>query len=142
MARTKDAKIQLLGNVPLFSACSRAELGRIASLTDYVQVPAGKTLTEEGLPGDEAFVIAGGTAEATLRGKRVATFDAGQVVGEMALLDKGPRSATITALTDMELLVLDARSFFALLRETPSVAIKVLQSLAQRLRRTENAPNY
>lgn len=142
MARTKDAKIQLLSSVPLFSACSRAELARIAALADYVEIPAGKTMTEEGLPGEEAFVIASGTAEATLRGEPVATFDAGQIVGEMSLLDKGPRSATVVAVTDLEVLVLDSRGFYSLLREAPSVAIKILQSLTERLRRTENAPHY
>ncbi len=136
----KNAKVLLLRNVGLFSACNDRELGKIAALTDQIEVDAGATLTVEGKPGGEAFVVAAGTATAKLRGKKLATLGEGNFFGEMALLDHGPRTATITADTPMTLLVLDPRSFMQLLDEVPSVARKIMRVLAERLRDLEKAP--
>ena len=94
---TKNAKVQLLRNVRLFSACSDRELAKIAALADQIEVDKGAVLTVEGRPGGEAFVIASGSATAKLRGKKLATLSEGNFFGEMSLLDHGPRSATITA---------------------------------------------
>lgn len=138
--KSKDAKIRLLGSVGLFSACSKRELGQIASLADEIEVPAGKTLTKEGEPGWEFFVICEGKAKATRGGRKVASFDRGSFFGEMSLLDQGPRSATVVAETDMQLLVLTSRGFFTLIEDTPVVARKVLAGMAERLRGTERAP--
>lgn len=137
---SKNAKVQLLRNVRLFSACTDRELGRIAALADQVEVDKGAVLTVEGKPGGEAFVIASGSATATLRGKKLARLEEGTFFGEMSLLDHGPRAATITADTPMTLLVLDPRSFMQLLEEAPSVSRKILRSLAERLREVEKAP--
>jgi CRP/FNR family transcriptional regulator, cyclic AMP receptor protein len=123
--------------VPLFSSCSRRDLGRIASLVDEIDVPEGKVLTRQGDTGWECFVIAEGKAKAALRGKRSATLGPGSVVGEMSLLDQGPRSATVTAETDMRLLVLSSRDFSALIAEVPHVSRRIMQALAERLREAE-----
>ncbi|HVL81664.1 MAG TPA: cyclic nucleotide-binding domain-containing protein, partial [Actinomycetota bacterium] len=104
-----------------------------------VEVPAGTVLTREGSPGREAFVIAEGRASVTLDGRAMAELGPGAFFGEMALLDRGPRSATVEALTPMTLFVLDARSFSSLLAETPSVVRKMLQTVAVRLRAYESA---
>jgi CRP/FNR family transcriptional regulator, cyclic AMP receptor protein len=141
--KSKDAKVELLGRVPLFSACSKRELARIASLADEVDVPEGKVLTREGDPGREFFVVVEGKARVVVGGRgRLSALGPGASFGEMSLLDQGPRSATVEAETDMELLVLDARSFSSLLNEVPSVARKVLAAMAGRLRVAEKEATH
>ena len=127
--------MELLRGVSLFSACSKRELSRIASLADQIEVPKGRVLTREGESGSEFFVIVEGQARVIVgqRG-RVSPLGPGASFGEMSLLDRGPRTATVEAETDMQLLVLDARSFSSLLAEVPSVARKVLAAMAARLR--------
>lgn len=137
--RTKNAKIALLSEVPLFSACSKRDLGRIAGLVDEIDVPEGKVLTRRGEPGWECFVIAEGQATARLQGTRTASLGPGDVVGEMSLLDRGPRSATVTANTDMHLLVLTSRSFSSLINGSPLVARRIMAALAARLREAQPA---
>src|SRR5213592_2664451 len=131
---SRDAKLELLGNIPLFSACTKRDLARIASLADEVDVPKGKVLTRQGEPGRECFVIADGRAKATMRGRRSASMGPGDFFGEMSLLDQGPRSATVTAESDMELLVLTSQGFWSLLRDVPVVAPRIMRVLAERLR--------
>jgi len=138
----KDAKVRLLAGVDLFGGCSKSELSRVAALVDEIDVPAGKELTREGESGWEFFVIAEGNARATRNGRRIASFGPGSFFGEMALLDQGPRSATVSAETDMQLLVLTSRGFFTLVDDTPSVARKVLAGMAERLRAAERAPTH
>ncbi len=138
----KDAKVRLLAGVDLFGGCSKSELSRIAALADEIDVPAGKELTREGDSGWEFFVIAEGNAKATRNGRRIASFGPGSFFGEMSLLDQGPRSATVSAETDMQLLVLTSRGFFTLVDHTPSVARKVLAGMAERLRAAERAPTH
>jgi CRP/FNR family transcriptional regulator, cyclic AMP receptor protein len=135
--RSKEAKVELLSNVPLFSACSKRDLRRIAALVDEIDVPEGKVLTRQGEPGWECFVIAAGQAKAAVRGSGTAPLGPGDVVGEMSLLDQGPRSATVTANSDMHLLVLSSRSFSALINQVPLVARRIMAGLAGRLREAE-----
>jgi CRP-like cAMP-binding protein len=134
---SKDAKLELLSSVPLFSTCSKRDLGRIAALADEIDVPEGRVLTRQGEPGWECFVIVEGRAKATMRGSGTASLGPGEVVGEMALLDQGPRSATVTASTDMHLLVLTSRSFSALINQVPLVARRIMAGLAGRVRAAE-----
>jgi len=141
--KSKNAKVELLGGVPLFSACSKRELSRIASLADEVDVPEGKVLTREGDQGREFFVVVEGQARVMVGDRgRVSALGPGASFGEMSLLDQGPRSATVEAETDMQLLVLDARSFSSLLNEVPSVARKVLAAMAGRLRAAEREATH
>jgi CRP/FNR family transcriptional regulator, cyclic AMP receptor protein len=140
--RSRNDKVELLRGVSLFSACSGRELNRIASLADEIDVPPGRTLVRQGEPGREFFVIVEGKAKVSPRGKRALSLGPGSGFGELALLDQGPRSATVTAETDMHLLVLDSRSFFSLIEEVPSVAGKVFRAMAQRLRAAEQAATH
>jgi CRP-like cAMP-binding protein len=140
--RSRDAKIELLRGVPLFSACSRRELTRIASLADEVEVSEGRELIREGDVGKEFFVIVNGEAKVSARGRRAKKVGPGTALGELALFDQAPRSATVTALSDMELLVLDSRSFSSLIAEVPSVARKLFRVMAQRLREAEAEPTH
>ena len=137
--RRTDPKIERLSQVQLFSACNARDLSRIASLVEEVEVPAGRVLIRQGELGEEAFVIADGRAKATIRGKGSAKLGAGECFGEMALLDDAPRSATVTAETDMQLFVLGSRQFSALLKEEPGIARRVLNAVAERLRAAERA---
>ncbi|MBV8462524.1 MAG: cyclic nucleotide-binding domain-containing protein [Acidimicrobiales bacterium] len=135
--RRKDVYLAHLGKVPLFSACSKRELQTIARASDDVEVPAGKILVEEGKPGHEFFLIIDGNASVK-RGKReIAKLGPGQYFGELALLDRGPRSASVVAKDDMEVLVLGQREFAGVIDEVPTLAHKLLTTMAQRLREAD-----
>jgi CRP-like cAMP-binding protein len=136
-SRGNKSKAELLGNVRLFSSCTNRELGRIASLVDEVDAPKGKVLVRQGEPGRECFVIRDGRAKASVRGKGSVKLGPGSFFGEMSLLDGGPRSATVTAETDMRLLVLGSREFSSLVNEVPNVAVRMMRGLAERLRSAE-----
>ncbi len=127
-------KAEMLSRVPLFGACTRDELARIESITDEVDVEEGRVLVREGRVGGEFFVVVSGTAAATRGDQPLATFGPGAFFGEMALLDGRPRSATVVAQTPMRLLVLEPRSFARLIDETPTVARRMLTTLAERIR--------
>jgi CRP/FNR family transcriptional regulator, cyclic AMP receptor protein len=135
--RGRKSKAELLGNVRLFSNCTNRELARIASLVDEVDARKGKVIVREGEPGRECFVIAEGKARAAIRGKGSVALGPGSFFGEMSLLDQGPRSATVTAETDMHLLVLGSREFSSLVNEVPTVAVRMMRGLAERLRGAE-----
>lgn len=132
----KDRKIELLSGVPLFAACNKRHLSRISTLVDRIDVPQGKVLTRQGKPGSEAFIIVEGEAKAAMKGRRSVRLGPGELFGELALLDGGPRAATITAESDMVLLVVDNRGFSALL-DDPSVRRAVMAAMASRLREAE-----
>ena len=129
----KDKKIALLRDVPLFADCSRRELRQIAELADEVVVPAGTLLTKEGASGREFVVIVDGSASVHRRGQKVNELGSGDVLGEIALVSRGPRTATVRTTQPTHALVITAPSFRALLRRTPSMQQKVLEALADRL---------
>ncbi len=106
----------------------------MARASDELELPAGRHLCEQGSIGREAFVIVGGSAEVRRNGRKVATLGPGDCVGELALLDHGPRTATVTAATDLDVLVLGAREFAGIVDEVPAIAHKLLKSLAARIR--------
>lgn len=135
---TRDAKLKRLAKVPLFSACTKTDLSRIASLADELDVPAGHVLMRQGEFGHECFVILDGRAEVSFRGGGDATLGPGDCFGEMALLQpRGRRSATVKSKTEMDLLVLGAREFSSLMDEMPAVARKLLAAVADRVREAE-----
>jgi CRP-like cAMP-binding protein len=136
MAR-RDAFIDHLQQVSLFSACSRKDLQLVARRAEDVKVPAGKVLITEGETGHEFFVILDGTAKVTRQGRKIATVGPGAAFGELALLEKAPRNATIVAETDMELVVLGQREFAGIIDEVPGFARKLLAGMAQRLREAD-----
>src|ERR1041385_8169879 len=105
----------------MFSACSKRELQQLASVADELKYGKGEVLIKEGSTGREFFVILDGTAEITRNGKRVADIGPGSFFGELALLDKSPRNATVTAKTDLEVVVLEERAFRGLLAQIPTM---------------------
>ena len=123
-----------LANVSLFRACSRAELDAIVSVTTLIDVPAGRVLCTEGVGGDEFFVIVEGEAAVSVNHVQVATLGPGDFFGEMALLDGGPRVATVTATSDSRMLVLTRPEFNGLLERAPTVCHRILVGLGHRLR--------
>ena len=135
--RAPDPKVERLSQVQLFSACSKRDLSRIAALAEEVEVPAGRVLMRQGDLGREAFVIADGMAKVTIRGKRSTKLGPGECFGEMALLHSAPRSATVTAESDMRLFVLGSREFSALIERVPVVGQRVMAALAERVREAE-----
>jgi CRP/FNR family cyclic AMP-dependent transcriptional regulator len=138
MARETDS-IERLRRVPLFSACSNRELRAIAGVVKEVRHPKGTVVATEGDPGVGLFVIVEGQAEVTIGGKRMARLHPGDFFGEIALLDGGPRSATVTAVSDLRLLGLTEWVFRGLLQEHPSIAVKTLEAMAGRLRQATKA---
>jgi CRP-like cAMP-binding protein len=132
-----DAFMDALANVPLFSACSRKDLALVAKRAEDVKVDGGKVLVSEGAAGAEFFVIIEGTAKVSRHGQEVAKLGPGTFFGDLALLDRAPRNATITAETPMELVVLGQREFSALIDEVPGFAHKLLAGLARRLREND-----
>ena len=137
--RAPDPKVERLSQVQLFSACTKRDLTLIAALAEEVEVPAGRVLMRQGDLGREAFVIADGRAKVTIRGKRSTKLGPGECFGEMALLHSAPRSATVTAESDMRLFVLGSREFSALIERVPVVGQRVMAALAERLRDAERA---
>ena len=137
MRGASDRHIQHLSEVPLFSACSKKDLMKVARASDEISVPEGKELCKEGQTGREFFLILAGTASVKRKGRKVATLGKGQFFGEMALLDRGPRSATVVADTDMTLLVLGQREFGGLIDEVSGLAHKLLAAMASRLREAD-----
>lgn len=123
-----------LAQVRLFSSCNKKELTKIARASDELSIPKGKVLMTQGRTGREAFVIVDGQAAVDVGGVQVATLGPGDHVGELALLDGGTRTATVTAVTDMTVIVLSQRAFFGLLDEVPGLARKILSSLAGMVR--------
>lgn len=135
---SRSSKSELLASLPLFRACTTKELKQIEALVDQVSVEAGHVLTRQGAAGTEAFVIVKGEAKVEVDDAVVANVGMGEMVGEMSLLDHASRrSATVTATTPMELLVLDPRSFSTMLDAHPTVTRQVAVGLAERLRKYE-----
>jgi CRP-like cAMP-binding protein len=130
----KDAYLDHLASVPLFASCSRKELQTIARASDELSIPAGKTLVEQNDVGRECFVILDGSASVKRNGRKVATLGPGSYFGELSLLDKGPRTATVTADTALTVLVLGPREFSAVLEQVPGMTHKLLAALAARVR--------
>jgi CRP/FNR family cyclic AMP-dependent transcriptional regulator len=133
MALRANAKLDLLKRVPLFEQCSKKDLQSIAQIADEIDLRAGKVLIEEGERGREFFVIVDGEIEVTRKGRSVAKLGPGSFVGEMALLSKIPRTATVTALTELDVLVITDRAFLELLNRMPDLWLKVARALAERV---------
>lgn len=130
----RQSHLDHLASVSLFSTCTKKELQAVARAGDELVIPAGKVLCEQGTLGREAFVIIAGTAEVRRNDKKVATAGPGTCVGELALLDHGPRTATVIAESEVTALVIGVREFASIIDEVPSISHKLLRALAARIR--------
>lgn len=134
MRSNSNTKLDLLRSVPLFSQCTPAELEQISAICDEVDFQAGKRLIVEGQDAvSEFFVIVEGQATVTRGGQEVSTLGPGDWAGEIALISDTPRTASVTAATTIVVLVITRGAFGALLRDSPSIAQKVLASVGARL---------
>ena len=129
----RDAWLDHLAQVPLFAECDKRQLQHVAAATSEISVDPGKVLTREGEAGHECFIIVSGTATVTRGGETLATLGDGAVVGELAPLTGGPRTATVTADSAMEVLVIGQRELNGLLDEVPGLAVTMLRNLAARM---------
>ena len=129
----KDAKVELLKRVPLFSKLDRKGLQDIAHIADELDLPAGKEMATEGDRGREFFVLLKGAAEVTRGGERINTMKEGDFFGEIALVTKMPRTATVTATSDVDVLVITEREFDSLLKKSPEIGRSVAEALAERV---------
>jgi CRP/FNR family cyclic AMP-dependent transcriptional regulator len=131
---TRKAHLEHLRNVSLFAGCSTKELERIAKASDEITMPAGSLIVDQGQTGREAFIVLEGTVTVKRNGKKLGSYGAGTIIGELSLLDHGPRTATVTCDTDCDLLLLDQRHFMGVLDTVPAIAHKLLATLAGRIR--------
>jgi CRP/FNR family transcriptional regulator, cyclic AMP receptor protein len=138
MARVDDY-LEYFRRVPMFAACSKKDLKTVASNAERIAVPAGRVLCEQGQTGREAFVIVDGKARVLRNGRKVAIIGPGSTFGELALLDRAPRNATVLADTDMELLVLGQREFMKIVDASSAFARSLLVGIARRLNEQEAA---
>jgi CRP-like cAMP-binding protein len=132
MKARRDVKVEHLREVLLFDGCSDEELRRIAQMADEIAVPAGYVLVYEGDWGNEVFVVAEGEALVTVGGRTLAVLGASGVIGELAVLNPAPRTATVTASTAMRFFVFDRDSFEALMEEFPLIARRTMTNVAAR----------
>jgi CRP/FNR family transcriptional regulator, cyclic AMP receptor protein len=133
MGLRKNAKVELIKGVPLFSELGRKELNEVASIADEIDLPEGKELTVEGQPGREFLVIIEGDATVRKGDHEINRLGAGDFFGEIALVKQQPRSATVTAATPIRALVITDRSFRTLLDHSPDIESKVMSAVSARL---------
>jgi CRP-like cAMP-binding protein len=138
MAELKNT-LKHLRYSPLFSSCSSKDLERIAKAGDRVTMSKGETMIKQGEPGKEAFIILSGKATVKRGGKKVATLGTGSVVGELSLLDHGPRTATVVCDSECQLLVIGRGNFLRLTDKVPALTHKLLASLSLRIRDLDRA---
>jgi CRP-like cAMP-binding protein len=129
----KDAKIELLKKVPLFSRLDKKHLQAVAQITDELDLPAGKEMATEGDRGREFFVLLDGEADVKKGDRSINTMKTGDFFGEIALVTKMPRTASVTATTPVRVLVITERDFDALLKKSPEVGRNVAEALAERV---------
>ena len=123
--KTKSLPYEM-NQVPMFSGLSKAEINSLQRLMTAVSINSGKTVVREGDVGREFMIILSGTASVSRQGNKFATLGPGDFFGEMSLLGKGPRSATVTAETDLLVEALNRREFATMLHKNPEIAEKIL----------------
>jgi CRP-like cAMP-binding protein len=136
----KNSKVDLIHHVPLFAACSKKELAEIVSIADEIDLAKGKILMRQGGEGREFFVLIEGTVDVIQNDKKLKSLGPGDFFGEIALVAKTPRTATVKATSPLRALVINDRAFRALLEHSPKIQLSVLQALAERVAQNEPPP--
>lgn len=140
MARPIPAEVvRSFQAIPLFTSVSKKGIRSIIQAAAEVDVRAGKVLVRQGEHGREMYVVIAGTAEVTHDGRKLAELVPGDFFGEMAFLSPAPRSATVTAYTDMRVMVLGPREMGVIVEREPVVAKRLLEAMATRVRRSEKS---
>src|SRR5436190_2184104 len=117
---------EALAGVPLFSGLSRRHLKHVASLAQEEEFDEGETLAEEGEAGDAFYVLMQGEARVERGGRKIAGLLPGDFFGEIALIDGGPRTATVVAETPIQTMTIHRRRFQKMLEEDPSIVVQML----------------
>lgn len=133
----QTVRLEALRHVGLFKGMSKRSLAKINQMSDVRTVAEGEVIVAEGEPGSDAMVVLEGTARVTRGNRKVTDLSVGHVFGEMALLDRQPRSATVTAEEPMRLLVIHGAEFRKLLTKVPGLADALLATLSRRLREAD-----
>src|SRR6266571_8556203 len=133
MRLSSDGKIKLIRKVPLFARLSKKGLQDVAKIADEIDLREGKVLTKEGARGHEFVVILEGAAEVRKNGRRIRTLGDGDFLGEIALVTKQPRTATVTTTKPTRALVISDRDFLTLLKRSPEVSQGIVQAMGERL---------
>lgn len=135
--RKADRYLEHLAKVPMFSACTKKELQLLGRAAEDIDFAAGTDVITQGTTGREFYVIAEGTAEVRRDGSTVATLGPGAWFGELSLLDKAPRNATVTATSRLRTSLLGQREFASVLAEVPAITDKLLRGMARRIHELE-----
>jgi CRP/FNR family cyclic AMP-dependent transcriptional regulator len=130
---------EALADVPLFAGLARRHLRHIAALSEEERFPEGVTLAEEGKPGETFHIMMEGEAKVTRAGRKINRLIPGDFFGEIALIDGGPRTASVVAETPVTTLTIDRKRFQRMLEEDPSIVVAMLEELAKRLRNNERS---
>jgi CRP-like cAMP-binding protein len=136
----QNTKVAALARSPLFEGLSRKQLASIARVSDDLEVPAGTVLCAEGTRGREFFVIVAGEATVTRGGRPIATLGVGDFFGEIALLERVKRTATVTAATPLGFFVISSQAFGSVVDADRTIERRLLHTLARRLLATTNDP--
>lgn len=135
--KNRDARIEALRSVRVFSGLPTSDLALLARHTDAVARPAGTVICQEGRIGRQLVYLDTGEAQVETGGRTIATLGPGDVIGELSLIDGAPASATVTLTADSHLLVMSLPDFQTVMAESPNFHLKLLKALAQRLRETD-----
>jgi CRP/FNR family transcriptional regulator, cyclic AMP receptor protein len=130
-----DPKVDALGRVPLFAGCTSKELKFLASRTDEVELKARRTLIKQGKSSDTFYVILEGEATVRVGGKARPNLRAGDFFGEIAMLDRGPASATVVTATPVRAMVMSHVQFRDAIKSSDLLLTTILAAAADRLRR-------
>jgi CRP/FNR family cyclic AMP-dependent transcriptional regulator len=131
---SKRVYVDHLKQVELFDSFTRRDLERVATVADHVSVKAGTVIIEQDTLGHDAYVVLSGTVLLKRNGRKVAELGPGSILGELALLDHGPRTARAECVTDCDLLILSRGTFMGVIDDVPELAHKLMFTLAHRLR--------
>jgi CRP/FNR family cyclic AMP-dependent transcriptional regulator len=131
-----------LSDIWLFSGCSKAERKAVENHATEVDAPAGHVIVDEGSVGTAFYVILEGKVAVLRRGRKIAELDAGQIFGEISLLDRLPRNASVKAITDTRLACFSQKDFDSVLKESPATTRKLLTAMAVRLRESDARAQY
>jgi putative iron-dependent peroxidase len=131
---------EVLQRIPLFARCTPSELKFIASRVQSREFPIGATLCAQGERAGEFFVIIDGRAEVRRDGSVLRTIGPGDFFGEIALIDEGPRTATVTSTSPLRCLVIASPQFRDVLGQNADIAVRILDAVTQRLRTTLSDP--
>lgn len=142
MKAKRDKHTDLLAGVPLFEELSKKDLKELLETSKEVSFAPGRTIVEEGTTGVAFHMILEGTARVSVKGRTKAKLKAGDYFGEISLIDRGPRSATVSAETQVHTLTIASWNFLALIDHSPVLARKLLAGLCKRIRETEKAHSH